>query len=123
MHSGFTDAEVHKRFNRFSAVSSAPNFREKTIPNLAGRVLGLAAFTQRAPTDYPSGRAKHYCKFKFSSRVGLTVTDCSFDEIPRVDLRIRSPRQMLYNTKVRSIAMDVACVGVLKLAECESICF
>lgn len=29
----------------------------------------------------------------------------------------------LYNTEVRSIAMDVANVGVLKLAECESLCF
>ena len=123
MHTGFTDAEVHKRFNRFSAVSLAPNFREKTIPNLAGRVILLSACTQGAPTDYPSRRAKHYCKFKFSSRVGLTVPDRSFDEIPRVDLRIRSPRQVLYNTDVRSVAMDVAYIGVLKLAKCEAICF
>jgi len=49
--------------------------------------------------------------------------DCLCDEIPRVGFRIGSPRQVLYDTEVRSVAMDVAEVGVLKLPQNESICF
>ena len=51
------------------------------------------------------------------------MMDCLCDEIPRFGFRIGSPRQVLYDTEVRSIAMDVAEVGVLKLAQNESICF